>query len=152
MQADDLPLRDLHVPPPPPWWPPAPGWWLAAGVLLVLAVGLCAWWLRRRRRARAIARMFDEALEHAGPPAAQVAAMSGLLRRAARRIDPRADRLEGEQWLQFLDAGLPRPVFATGPGALLLEGAFRRDVGQPEVDALRAIARARFLQWMGAAR
>jgi len=35
---------------------------------------------------------------------------------------------------------------------VLIEGAFRRDVSEAEVAALRGIARARFLQWMSAGR
>ena len=49
--------------------------------------------------------------------------MSDLLRRAARRKDPLADRLQGDDWLRFLDQGMTPPCFEHGPGALLREGA-----------------------------
>lgn len=152
MQAADLPLRDIHAAAPPPWWPPAPGWWLGAGVVLAAAAIALALWLRRRRRARAVAQLFDDALAQAGTPAAQLAALSELLRRAARRIDPQADRLGGDDWLQFLDAGLKQPTFSTEAGAVLRDGAFRREVSAAEVEALRNAARTRFLDWMGAKR
>lgn len=165
MANPTLVLRDIHQPVAPPWWPPAPGWWLVAAVLL-LAIATWAWVVaRRRKRKRAIAAIFDQALAAADTPSAQVAAMSGLLRRAARRRDPLADRLHGDAWLQFLDGpdaqsgkrrggkpvAKPRavpPGFSQGPGRLLLDGGFRREVDADQVAALRAMVRARFLAWM----
>lgn len=135
-----LVLRDIHPSPAPPWWPPAPGWWLVAALVL-LAAAAWAWVAaRKRRRRRAIAAVFDDAVAAAGTPTSQVAAMSELLRRAARRVDPQADRLQGEAWLQFLG-------FDDSTGWLLLDGGYRREIEPRQVDALRPLARARFLQW-----
>ena len=143
-----LPLRDIHLPPAPSWWPPAPGWWgLAAALALVLVFALAIRWRRQRRR-RALQRLFDDTIAAAPTPAARVAAMSGLLRRAARRIHPGADTLAGNDWLRFLDQSGRTPVFQSPSGKLLLDGAFRRDVSDADVDALRGIARERFLAWM----
>ena len=143
-----LPLKDVHPGLAPAWWPPAPGWWLLAGLLLLVAGG--SWWWLRRRRARraAILRLFEDTVEAADSPAQQVAAMSDLLRRAARRKDPLADRLQGDDWLRFLDRGMTTPSFEHGPGALLLDGAFRRDTDAGAAHALRAVARERYLAWM----
>ena len=150
MSDPTLVLRDIHQPPPPSWWPPAPGWWMLFAALL-LAFAAWAWWRRRKRlRYAAIARLFDDAVSAAESPAAKIAAMSEQLRRASRRIDPDADRFEGEEWLQFLDRGLPQPAFAAGAGALLRDGGFRRDVSDTEIEGLREIARDRFLRWMEA--
>lgn len=146
--APTLQLKDVHPGVAPDWWPPAPGWWLLLGIVLVLALWLGRWWLHRHRRQRELARYFDETLARAASPPAQVAAMSELLRRAARRIDPQADRLQGEAWLAFLDAGLKPPAFLHGPGALLVDGVFRPAVDPVAVEALRVIARKRYLQWM----
>ena len=74
--------------------------------------------------------------------------MSELLRRAARRRDPAADRYEGDAWLRFLDADGKRPQFSTEVGRLLLEGGFRREVDATAVAALRPLARQRYLSWM----
>jgi LPXTG-motif cell wall-anchored protein len=150
MQGDALVLRDIHQPPAPPWWPPAPGWWLViAGVAMILCTA--AWFAsRRRRRARAIASLFDARLAQAQTPAEEIAAMSELLRRAARRLDPDADKLLGDDWLRFLDNGLQAPVFSTGAGTILRDGGYRRDVSQLEVEALRPAARTRFIDWMTA--
>ncbi len=148
MQDPMLVLRDIHQPPAPPWWPPAPGWWIVAAItLLVLAIGC---WLaaRRRRHRQAIACLFDEAMQAAQTPAAQVAAMSQLLRRAARRHDRDADKLQGEAWLQFLDRNAKQLPLTQDEGRLLLEGGFHRELDPQQVAALLLRGRARFLELM----
>lgn len=145
-----LVLRDIHRPPVPPWWPPAPGWWLLAVVLLALMAGVAFFLSRRRNRRRAIATLFDSTVDAAPTPTAQVAAISELLRRAARRREPSADRLQGDAWLDFLDAGDQQRAFVQGAGRLLLEGGYRREADPREVAALRELARSRFLAWMAA--
>jgi hypothetical protein len=143
-----LPLKDVHPGLAPSWWPPAPGWWMVVTGGLLVAAGVW-WWLRRRRiRRAAILQLFEDTVDAAGSPSQQVAAMSGLLRRAARRKDPQADRLQGDDWLRFLDQGMSPPCFEDGPGALLREGAFRRDVDEGAVRALRGVARQRYMVWM----
>ncbi len=148
LPGDTLVLRDIHQPPAPDWWPPAPGWWIVAGCLLAIATTAAWMHWRRRQRLRAFANMFDTAVAGAPTSPARIAAMSELLRRAARRIDPDADTLLGDDWLRFLDRGSKLPRFAAGAGSLLLDGAYRRDVSEVEVDALRQLTRARFIDWM----
>jgi hypothetical protein len=143
-----LPLLDVHPGIEPGWWPPAPGWWLVAAAALIALAMLAGWSLRTRRRRGAILRLFDESVDRAGSPSQQVAAMSELLRRAARRRDPAADRLEGGAWLDFLDDGMPGRPFGTGAGVLLLDGGFRAEVAADDVAGLRPLARQRYLSWM----
>ncbi len=143
-----LVLRDVHEGIAPGWWPLAPGWWGILGALAIVAT-FVAWRVVVKRRRRAgILRLFDDAVAAAGTPSQQVAAMSELLRRAARRKQANADTLEGEAWLRFLDDGMPQPVFSAGAGSLLRDGGFRADVAAHESDALRVIARQRYLLWM----
>lgn len=152
MSPNALVLRDIHQPPPPGWWPPAPGWWILAAI--VLAIGMAAVWFaaRRKRRQRAIVALFDETIEQAQTPAARVAAMSELLRRAARRRDPGADRLQGDDWLRFLDGDRGLCEFSQGAGRLLLDGGYRRDVDAAPLAALQPLARRRYLQLMAVRR
>lgn len=148
MQGTELVLRDVHVPPAPSLWPPAPGWWLVFGI--AAAVLAIAWWMRRRRRRRLQSwqQLFDAACAQPSP-SAQVAAISELLRRAARKLDPSADRLQGRPWLEFLD-GDHAGRFTDGAGMLLLDGGYRREVDAAQVRQLQELARARFLQLMAA--
>ena len=148
MSPLQLPLRDVHEPVAPPWWPPAPGWWFLAGALLLVVLALAWLHWRRARRRRLAARLFDDTLAAAPTRPAQVAAMSELLRRAAARRLPEAATSDGDAWLRLLDEGLPEPVFSAGAGVLLRDGGFRQDVDAGAVEALRTIARARFIDWM----
>ncbi|RRN58757.1 DUF4381 family protein [Pseudoxanthomonas sp. SGNA-20] len=150
MDPARLPLRDLHLPPAPGWWPPAPGWWwLGAGllVLLLALAGYRAWrWRRRRRWSRWFLRETGE-----GAPPQRLAQLSALLRRAARQAQPGAERLQGEDWLRFLD-GARGQAFSAGPGRLLLDGAFRPQADAAAVEQVAALAHARFLELMDARR
>lgn len=149
---DGLVLRDIHASAAPSWWPPAPGWWFVfAAIVLACALGI-AWGVHRRRRRLRIERLFDDGVAAAGAPVQQVAAISELLRRAARRRDAGADRLQGEDWLRFLDADAKTSLFDGATGQLLRDGGFRRDVDRDAVAALRIAARTRFIEWMAARR
>ncbi|HVK52452.1 MAG TPA: DUF4381 family protein [Pseudoxanthomonas sp.] len=150
MDPSQLVLRDVHSPPAPALWPPAPGWWLLAGAVLLILLVLLAWrWLRHRRRQRWLV-WFDQQSRHADA-SAEVAALSALLRRAARRVDVRADRLQGDEWLRFLD-GSNGHRFSSGVGHLLLHGAFQRQVDAQAVQQLRTVARTRFVELMAGQR
>ncbi|GGD44305.1 DUF4381 domain-containing protein [Pseudoxanthomonas indica] len=150
MDPSQLVLRDVHLPQAPGLWPPAPGWWLLAGALLLIALFAGGWrWTRQRQRRRWLD-WFDRQTRH-DDPLGELAALSALLRRAARRVDAGADRLQGEAWLRFLD-GARGQAFTDGPGQLLLHGAFQRQVDARAVEQLRMLARARFLELMAGQR
>ena len=146
MDPTRLPLRDVHLTAAPSWWPPAPGWWLVAAALVAAALAWIGWRAWRAARRRRWARWFDASSAEGGLPE-RLAAMSGLLRRAARRHQAGAERLQGEDWLRFLD-GTAGARFSHGPGRLLLEGGFRRRLDDGEFAAASALARARFLELM----
>ncbi len=148
--APDIILRDIHQLPPPPLWPPAPGWWIVAALFGLAALAGWLWLARRRRYRRSVARMFDEAVAAASDPQAEVAAISALLRRAARRHRADADVLDGQAWLTALDEGAKTPLFQAGTGRLLIEGVYRPNVEPADVEQLRTAARQRFLEWMAA--
>lgn len=148
MAPSALVLRDIHQPPAPAWWPPAPGWWLLALALLAVALALLAWRWRARRHRRRLGALYDAAVAAAPTPAAQVAAISELLRRAARRHDPHAATLDGEDWLRHVrEPGGGLPGLPAQAARLLRDGAYRRDVAPAEAEALRAAARPVFLAW-----
>lgn len=139
-------LRDIHLPPPPSWWPPAPGWWCLA-VLVLAALGWLAYRQvarrRRRRYRQALLTLVDEAAA-LGSPTEQVAALHALLRRAARRLDRRADTQRGADWR----ATLARvPVDAAVIDRLVdMDVAIYRPSPVADQDALLDATR----QWLGA--
>ncbi len=141
-----LQLRDIHLPPEPSWWPPAPGWWLLAVLLLIAAVLLARWLWHRVRARRRLARLMAEFDAAAGitEPGARLAAISQLLRRAARLRDPRAANLQGEDWLRFLDQVDDRQSPATDSWRVLLNGPYQPQINPAAVEALIDVARARF--------
>lgn len=146
-------LRDIHQPPAPPLWPPAPGWWVLFAVLGAVVAAAWTWQARRKRRRRQVEALFDTTIARAATPPQSVAAMSELLRRAARRHDPRADRLQGAAWLEALGKHLPPDEAAAldparEPGRVLLEGGFRADVTDADVATLQPLARKAYLSLM----
>lgn len=146
--SPELQLRDIHLPPEPSWWPPAPGWWLLALIVVVAGLVLARWLLRRwraQRRQRALVAEFDALLAIADP-AAQLAAISQLLRRAARLRDPAAATLSGDAWLAFLDqASATAVALAPEQRRMLLDGPYRRGIDAGAVQALIEPARRCYL-------
>jgi hypothetical protein len=145
----ELLLRDIHLPPEPSWWPPAPGWWLLALLLLLVGVlvtrlALRHWRARRRRLALQVE--FDRTLAAAAADA-QLAAISQLLRRAARMRDPASVALVGPAWLAFLDQvhDPAAAFFSAGDGRVLLDGPYRPAADADALAALVAPARRCFL-------
>ncbi|MDQ7307112.1 DUF4381 family protein [Stenotrophomonas sp. Sm3119] len=138
----NLPLRDVQLPPAPSWWPPAPGYLMVGGAVLLVILALALlWWKRRRRRQRWL-QAFDQELATTADATAELAAIAGLLRRAARQAQPGSESLRDDAWWQRVD---PK---GTLPGArrnLLAEGAYRPRVDASEVAAVRSWARERYL-------
>ncbi|HDS1631404.1 MULTISPECIES: DUF4381 family protein [Stenotrophomonas] len=140
----NLPLRDVQVPPAPSWWPPAPGYLMIGGVvllLLVVAVAAFFWWQRRRRRQRWL-QLFDQELASTADAAAELAAIAGLLRRAARQAQPGSESLRDDAWWQRVDL---QGTLPEARRSLLAEGAYRPRVDVNEVAAVRRWARERYL-------
>ena len=65
----------------------------------------------------------------------------------ARRRRPGAELLQGERWLRFLDGPQGRS-FSAGAGRVLLDGGFRPQLEAEQFDAVRVLARVRFLELM----
>ncbi len=149
-----LPLRDLHLPEPVGWWPPAPGWWLLLFVALVtIAYGVLRAYRHRQRNAarryalRELARYEAEYRKHKDP-VTLAKQLSQLLRRGMLAYAPRTEvaGLTGEDWLRWLDRGMPLPYFHTEGGRSLLRLPYRNpgdDVTDVDIDALLAAVRMR---------
>ena len=154
MENAALPLRDLHLPDALGWWPLAPGWW---GVIIVVAAILSyvLWHMFRRwqfngpRRfaMRELARYEAEYLEHRNPVTLGKQ-LSELLRRGMLAYAPRDEvaGLTGNDWLAWLDNGMPLPYFHTEGGKSLLNLPYRDpdgDFSDIDISALVAAVRMR---------
>ena len=138
MEQDPLQqLRDVHLPVDPAWWPPAIGWW----VLAIALVAALIWLVRQavaRHRAFAAVRSARLQMERLGSAArtgeisqSQYAHQANEL---LKRLLVRAHRqhymasLAGQRWLQTLDTLSDSDDFTNGPGKILGDGRFARNV------------------------
>jgi len=114
---------------------------IGGGVLLLLVALALLWWQRRRRRQRWL-QLFDQELATTADAAAELAAIAGLLRRAARQAQPGSESLRDDAWWQRVD---PKGTLPAARRSLLAEGAYRPRVDASDVAALRSWARERYL-------
>lgn len=145
-------LEDIHPAVEPSWWPPAPGWWLLGAVVLA-AMALLCWkaWQRYRdwRRRRDLLRLLDAISNEHDPveeSPAYLAAVNALVRGVALRAfpDQACARLEGEEWVQFIQSRLPKDSGRDNdPLSVLALGPFQK---QAKVDPEPLIERVR--QWV----
>ncbi|MBI4693064.1 MAG: DUF4381 domain-containing protein [Gammaproteobacteria bacterium] len=152
--AQELPLRDIHLPAPVAWWPPAPGWWVLTGCTIAAALGALAWiWWRRRtalsRRALRELAAIRAAYAAEPDPHRAAQALSILSRRLARALDPHgtAAALTGEAWLARLDAWTGTDAFTAGAGRALAVAPYRPGATL-DAEALFAV----FERWLGGLR
>lgn len=152
MDPEQIPLRDLHLPEAISWWPLAPGWWLVIGLALIALGYLLRIWLRNRSRGAArryALRQLNALLQEYEQHKDLVtfgAKVSALLRRTMLAYAPRQDvaGLTGDEWLNWLDRDLARPVFANGPGRQILDLPYRNpDSELPAADIDRLVAAIR---------
>ena len=140
-------LHDIALPPPVSWWPPAPGWYIVGAAVLVLAgvavwVLVARWWKNRYRRA-ALRELDDIAAAPNSPIGLD--RVADLVKRVALAAYPREQvaSLNGEPWLEFLDASGQTDGFTCGPGRVLggtlysLDLLFKHDVPDPLVTTVR---------------
>ena len=142
-------LRDIHAPDPPGFWPPAPGWIAVGCLVAVAAVAVVAiamrWWREGRVRREALASLRVLRARHrAGAPGAQIAMeLSILVRRVALAHRPREEvaGLTGEQWIGWLESGLPG--IGAAARTALLDAPYARE---GSFDVPRALAACE--QWI----
>lgn len=122
-------LIDLLAPVPEPdpvsMVPQTAGWiWLGLVLLAVLAAII--WRIRIHRKKNAYRRQALEELKTSSDPAG----IAQILRRTALVAYPRANvaSLNGDAWLVFLDNSYNGNGFSSGPGRLIADGPYQRDV------------------------
>ena len=147
--SDALQLRDIHLPGTPSIWPPAPGWWLAAVIVLGLSIwiSMMLWRGLKIRRQRKYIFGLLEQLEHSSGDtgtAEYLAQLSRLLRQLALTYFPtqQTASLTGNDWLKFLDESGGNGQFYTGPGRVLADGPYVRNVPETvDVHVLTTLVR-----------
>ncbi len=132
-QAQDIPIRDIHLPEAISWWPLAPGWWVMLALIILLIV---LFWLTRRKKSTKDMRpsihqqvMFElKNVYQIKDDRLFVQKLSELLKRVAiTKYGRRASGLTGERWLKFLDSKWDKTSFTRGKGRVLLDLPYRKD-------------------------
>jgi len=131
MQAQQLALRDIHLPESLGWWPPAFGWWLLA-ILIPLLFVLIIWIYRRITRKTAIKtakkRLIvikkDDELDDRN----KLIELSVLIRRVVISISSRNETasLTGQNWLEYLDSTVDGSPFTSGAGRSLADAHYQK--------------------------
>lgn len=131
MQAQQLSLRDIHLPEIIGWWPPAMGWWLSAFLLIVLVVFAIYLYKRiTRKTAIKTAKKIllsikqDNSLDNKE----KLTELSKLIRRLAVSLSPRNETasLTGQAWLAYLDNTVAGSPFSSGVGVVLANAHFHK--------------------------
>jgi len=130
MEAQQLPLKDIHIPDTIIWWPPAIGWWLMA-LLVILLIAGGIWFYKRLTRKTAIktAKKLLLSIKQNNEINNQqkLVELSKLLRRVvvSNLSRSRAASLTGQDWLLFLDNSVKGAPFSEGIGQLLANAPYR---------------------------
>ena len=140
MDAQSLPLREIHLPAPPGLWPLATGWWVLLGGLIVAV--LCMVLLRSLLKYKSIRKIASLKLVNLRrnqrlSDQQKLQQLSILLRRVSISAFPRNEvaGLTGKRWLEFLDRILDGQPFSQGPGTVLLDEPYKPMVHE-DLDAV----------------
>jgi len=130
MEAQQLPLKDIHIPDAIIWWPPAIGWWLMA-LLVILLIAGGIWLVKHLTRKTAIKtakKLLLSIKQNTEIDNQQkLVELSKLIRRVAVSNLPRSRvaGLTGQDWLLFLDSSVKGAPFSEGIGQLLANAPYR---------------------------
>lgn len=130
MEAQQLPLKDIHIPETINWWPPAIGWWLLALLVILLIAG--GFWLVKRLTRKTAIKTAKKLLLGIKQNTEidnqqKLVELSKLIRRVAVTNLPRnkVAGLIGQDWLLFLDSSVKGSPFSDGIGRLLADAPYR---------------------------
>ncbi len=132
MGAQQLPLRDIHLPEAIGWWPPAIGWWI-----LVILTPLFFWfvfWLYKRITRKTAVKTAKKILQNIKQDNEgdidTLIALSELLRRVAISQAPRDEvaSLTGKAWLEYLEKTVEGNPFTQGVGKVFADIHYQKQV------------------------
>lgn len=141
MGADQLQLRDIHLPETIDWWPPAMGWWILIILipLLLVLVFLLYKKLTQRTAIKTAKKILEKIKQDTTTSDEQkLAELSTLLRRTVISVFPRSDAasLTGQDWLEFLDIPLNDQRFSKSVGTILTDSRYQKQKPKLEITAL----------------
>lgn len=128
-------LRDIHLPDPISIWPLAPGWYVLAIIIIVglIWLGIKIYKNHQRSLIKKLAltqlkTLYAAYQQQIQTPAQIAAAISILLRRVALAYFRREQiaGLQGQQWLEFLNASGNTQEFTATLGNVLLTAPYQK--------------------------
>jgi hypothetical protein len=141
----ELALKDIHLPDSVLWWPPAPGWWILFSVIVFVVLCIFLYkktWFKRnlKKNIKLELIQYNQQFENNGNAQLFIQQLSTLLRRVAlyRFHATSIAKLQGDEWLEFLDSKLPEKQlknskqfsFKNGVGKIFSLGPY-----QPKISA-----------------
>ena len=131
MQAQQLDLRDIHLPETLGWWPPAMGWWVLA-VLIPLLFVFIIWIYKRITRKTAIKTakklLIEIKKDNALDSRQKLIELSALIRRVvvSHSLRNETASLTGQHWLEYLDSTVNGSPFTSGAGRFLADNHYQK--------------------------
>lgn len=149
-------LNDIVMPAAVGWWPLASGWYWLLGLLLITfiwwAFRLSKHWIANRYRRTALRELLllKQAAQTEEMRASSLRQLPVLLKRTALSAYPRSAvaSLSGNDWYQFLNSSLEKPVFTASMSITLGNIAYsRRDIAAIDQHTSEELIAAS-AQWM----
>lgn len=137
-------LRPIFVPDAASFWPLAAGWWAAGGLSLVALAALIWWLFHRHARAayRRQALKMIEPLSTCSPEQLPQLANTLLKRTALSAYSTERTWINaafGDEWVQWLNARCPHPVFTGATAQDLAEGGYTPTIRADRDALLQAV-------------
>lgn len=138
--ANELALRDIHLPETSLWWPPAPGWWILLVLIIILIVTVYYFLQRVKKKKLSAIYLAKQELDNINKDFAVkkdksklIKELSELIRRVTISVYNRNESasLTGEDWLLFLDNLNGDDAFSNGIGRVLIEAPYQ---AKPDYD------------------
>lgn len=135
-----LAIRDIHLPDSVLWWPFAPGWWILFLLVVLIVVGLFLYKKtfsnqKFKKNIKLELEQYYQIFNESGNALFFIQQLSAFLRRVSlyRFHDESIAKLQGTEWLEFLDSKLPasktkKLSFRKGVGEIFLSGPYQENI------------------------
>ncbi|MDQ2993628.1 MAG: DUF4381 domain-containing protein [Pseudomonadota bacterium] len=140
-------LPDIDLPAPIGIWPLAPGWYAVIALVVIFLIMIACYLIQRARRLRPrkliLQKLADLQQRYAreSDAVAFAAEISALLRKATLIAFPRREvaGLQGQQWLDFLDATGKTTQFSQGVGRVLITAPYQQYAEYPVTELIALV-------------